>query len=123
MIFKSTAALVVAVLMWAAFAYGATVRAGECAGTIMTASHYGKESGSKTADGSFFDGSQMYAAHKTWKFGTGIKVTYRGRSVILSVRDRGPYIHGRELDISTAAARKIGLDKPGVAEVCVVTLR
>lgn len=90
---------------------------------MMTASHYGKESGRRTADGSYFDGSQMVAAHRTWKFGSRIKVSYRGKSVALTVRDRGPYVRGRQLDISTAAAKRIGLDKPGVGRVCVTRLR
>lgn len=90
---------------------------------LMTASHYGKESGRRTADGSYFDGSQMVAAHRTWKLGTPIIVNYRGKSVRLIVRDRGPYVRGRQLDISTAAAKRIGLDRPGVARVCVTRLR
>lgn len=90
---------------------------------LMTASHYGKESGRRTADGSYFDGSQMVAAHRTWKLGTPIIVSYRGKSVRLVVRDRGPYIRGRQLDISTAAARRIGLVKAGVGKVCVTRLR
>lgn len=89
----------------------------------MVASHYGKESGSRTADGSYFDGSQMIAAHRSWPFGTPIKVTYQGRSVKLVVRDRGPYIKGRSLDISTAAARKLGMVRAGVARVCVQRLK
>lgn len=89
----------------------------------MVASHYGKESGSRTADGSYFDGSQMIAAHRSWPFGTPIKVTYQGKSVKLVVRDRGPYIKGRSLDISTAAARKLGMIRAGVARVCVQRLK
>lgn len=83
----------------------------------MVASHYGKESGSRTASGSFFDGSQMVAAHKTMKFGTKLRVTYQGRSVVVVVLDRGPFVRGRSLDLSTAAARKIGLTKSGVDRV------
>lgn len=90
--------------------------------TEVVASHYGKESGSRTSSGSFFDGSQMVAAHRTLPFGTKIRVTYRGQSVNLTVKDRGPFIRGRDLDISTAAAIRIGLDKPGVATVCMEKL-
>lgn len=104
------------VLCAVAFLFGAPpVHAGECQN--MVASHYGKESGNRTASGSYFDGSQMVAAHKTMKFGTKLKVTYQGRSVVVAVADRGPYIRGRQLDLSTAAARKIGLTKVGVAKV------
>lgn len=90
---------------------------------LMVASHYGKESGRRTADGSYFDGSQMVAAHRTWELGTPIIVSYHGKSVRLVVRDRGPFIKGRSLDISTAAARRIGMVKAGVARVCVTRLR
>ena len=92
------------------------VRAEEC--QTMVASHYGKESGNRTASGTFFDGSQMVAAHKTMKFGTRLLVSYKGsKPVEVVVRDRGPYIRGRQLDLSTAAARKIGLTKAGVGTV------
>lgn len=123
MILRLTALLLAVFLAIAIAAYGAPVRAGECAGEVMVASHYGSESGDTTADGSFFDGSQMIAAHRTWKFGTRINVAYRGKSVDLTVRDRGPYIKGRSLDISTAAAQKIGLVKVGVDRVCVTRIR
>lgn len=99
----------------ALFLWSMPVHAAEC--QTMVASHYGKESGSRAASGSFFDGSQMVAAHKTMKFGTRLKVTYQGRSVVVVVADRGPYIRGRQLDLSTAAARKIGLTKAGVDRV------
>ncbi len=101
------------------FWYGAPVRAAEC----MIASHYGAESGSRTADGSFFDGTQMVAAHRTMKFGTKLRVTYQSRAVVVTVRDRGPFIRGRSLDLSTAAARKLGMVRVGVARVCVQRIR
>ncbi len=88
----------------------------------MVASYYGAESGSRTADGSFFDGTQLVAAHKTMKFGTKLRVTYQGKSVVVTVRDRGPFVKGRDLDLSHAAARQIGLTQPGVATVLVCRL-
>ena len=99
----------------ALFLWAMPVHAAEC--TNMVASHYGKESGNRTASGSFFDGTQMVAAHKTMKFGTKLRVTYKGKSVDVVLADRGPYIRGRDLDLSTAAARKIGLTKAGVGTV------
>jgi len=89
----------------------------------MRASFYGAESGNRTADGSYFDGSQLVAAHRTLKFGTRLKVTYRGKSVVVVVRDRGPFIRGRKLDLSRAAAAKIGMVNAGVAVVCVTRLK
>lgn len=88
----------------------------------MVASYYGAESGSRTADGSFFDGTQLVAAHKTMKFGTKLRVTYRGKTVVVTVRDRGPFIKGRELDLSKAAAQRIGMITAGVATVRVCKL-
>lgn len=110
------------ILACAALWLSQPVLAGECRGTMMVASYYGAESGSRTADGSFFDGSQMIAAHRSWRFGTKLRVTYRGRSVIVTLRDRGPFVRGRQLDISTAAARRIGMVKAGVGRVCVERL-
>lgn len=108
--------VVPAILCGMAFLFGAPpVRAAECHNWV--ASHYGRESGNRTASGTYFDGTQMVAAHKTLPFGTRLKVTYQGRSVVVVVRDRGPFIRGRQLDLSTAAARKIGLTKAGVGKV------
>jgi len=106
------------VLAAAAWLQAMPVKAGEC----VVASHYGAESGNRTADGSYFNGTQMFAAHRTMKFGTKLRVTYQGRSVVVTVRDRGPYIRGRQLDLSTAAAKKLGMVKAGVARVCLTRL-
>jgi len=88
----------------------------------MVASWYGAESGNRTADGPYFDGSQMIAAHRTIRFGTRLRVSYGGKSVIVTVRDRGPYVKGRSLDLSRAAAARIGLIRAGVGKVCVERL-
>lgn len=95
------------------------VFAGEC----VRASYYGAESGSRTANGEAFDGTGMTAAHKTLPFGTKLRVTYQGRSVVVRVNDRGPYIRGRSLDLSTAAARKLGMIRVGIARVCYERVR
>ncbi|HEY0218588.1 MAG TPA: septal ring lytic transglycosylase RlpA family protein [Afipia sp.] len=81
------------------------------------ASYYGNESGSKTASGQRFNQNALTAAHKTLPFGTRLKVTHAGRSVVVTVNDRGPFIKGRVLDLSTAAARAIGLTGRGVGQV------
>lgn len=62
-----------------------------------------------------FHENELTCAHKTLPFGTLLAVSYEGKHVIVVVTDRGPYITGRSLDLSTAAARAIGL--PGVATV------
>ena len=81
------------------------------------ASFYGNESGSKTASGQRFNQNAMTAAHKTLPFGTKLRVTHGGRSVVVTINDRGPFIRGRVLDLSTGAARAIGLTGAGVGKV------
>jgi rare lipoprotein A len=81
------------------------------------ASFYGNESGSKTASGQRFNQNAMTAAHRSLPFGTKLRVTHRGQSVIVTINDRGPFIKGRVLDLSKGAARAIGLTGAGVGHV------
>jgi rare lipoprotein A len=81
------------------------------------ASFYGNESGSKTASGQRFNQNAMTAAHRSLPFGTRLKVTHGGRSVVVTINDRGPFIRGRVLDLSTGAARAVGLTGAGVGRV------
>jgi rare lipoprotein A len=81
------------------------------------ASYYGNESGSKTASGQRFNQNAMTCAHRSLPFGTKLKVTHGGRSVVVTVNDRGPFIRGRVLDLSTGAARAVGLTGAGVGRV------
>ena len=81
------------------------------------ASFYGNESGSKTASGQRFNQNAMTAAHRSLPFGTKLRVTHGGRSVIVTINDRGPFVRGRVLDLSTGAARAIGLTGAGVGRV------
>jgi rare lipoprotein A len=81
------------------------------------ASFYGNESGSKTASGQRFNQNALTAAHRTLPFGTKLRVTHGGRSVVVTINDRGPFVHGRVLDLSTAAAREVGLTSAGVGRV------
>lgn len=74
--------------------------------------------GRKTASGERFNQNAMTAAHKTLKFGTIVRVTYKGRSVTVRINDRGPFTKGRTIDLSKAAARAIGCKG-----VCVVDMR
>ena len=77
------------------------------------ASFYGTESGSQTASGQRMNANAMTAAHRTLPFGTRLRVTHNGHSVVVTINDRGPFIRGRVLDLSTGAARAIGLDGIG----------
>lgn len=81
------------------------------------ASYYGNESGSRTASGQRMNASAMTAAHRSLPFGTKLRVTHRGQSVVVTINDRGPFIRGRVLDLSTGAARAIGLTGAGVGHV------
>ena len=84
------------------------------------ASWYGEEfAGRTTANGEIFDPSQLTAAHRTLPFGTVLDVTNpkTQQTVRVRVNDRGPFIGGRVIDLSYAAAQRIGLIEPGIGEV------
>lgn len=87
---------------------------------VGVASYYGKRfHGRRTANGERFDMNAMTAAHKKLRFGTKVRVTNvaNGRSVVVRINDRGPYIRGRTIDLSRAAAARIGMIQRGHAKV------
>jgi rare lipoprotein A len=89
---------------------------------VVVASWYGPSfHGRRTASGQVFDQERMTAAHKTLPFGTKLRVTNlrNGRSVLVTVNDRGPYTRNRQLDLSLGAARLLGLVRPGTAPVLI----
>jgi rare lipoprotein A len=73
--------------------------------------------GQGTASGERFNPNAMTCAHKTLPFGTLIRVTYKGKKVVVRVNDRGPYGKGRVIDLTVRAAEKIGLKRAGVGKV------
>ena len=75
----------------------------------------------RTANGERFNPNELTAAHRTLPFGTKVKVTHKGKSVIVRINDRGPFIKGRHIDLSRAAARKIGCK--GVCKVTIVVVK
>lgn len=75
----------------------------------------------RTASGERFNPNELTAAHRTLPFGTKVKVTHKGKSVIVRINDRGPFIKGRHIDLSRAAARKIGCK--GVCKVTIVVVK
>jgi len=90
------------------------------------ASWYGPGfAGNLTANGERFNPSAMTAAHPYLPFGTRLRVTNRnnGRSVIVRVNDRGPFVGGRAIDLSKGAAGRIGMISTGVAPVKIEVLR
>lgn len=90
------------------------------------ASYYGRRfHGRRTANGERFNMRAMTAAHRTLPFGTKVRVTNprNGRSVVVRVNDRGPFIRGRSIDLSRAAAEKIGMISRGHARVNMEVVR
>lgn len=84
------------------------------------ASYYGRKfHGRRTANGERFDMNGLTAAHKTLPFGTLVRVTNprNGKQVTVRINDRGPYAHGRTIDLSRAAAQEIGLIARGHGSV------
>lgn len=84
-----------------------------------------KFNGRRTANGEIFSNSKMTAAHKTLRFGTIVRITNRrnGRKVMVRINDRGPWIKGRVIDLSRAAAREIRMVKRGTARVDIEVIK
>ena len=84
---------------------------------MMKASWYGPNfHGRQTANGEIYDQYELTAAHKSFRFGTLLRLTNpeNNKSIIVRVNDRGPYVDGRDLDLSYASAKALGIVKPGV---------
>ncbi len=87
--------------------------------------YYGRWIGRKTANGEIYRAPDITAAHKTLPFNTMVRVTNlkNGKSVIVRINNRGPFIKGRILDLSLEAAKKIEMTKAGVVPVRAEVLR
>jgi rare lipoprotein A len=83
------------------------------------ASVYSTESGSRTASGARLNPGALTAAHRSFPFGSQVRVTNRrnGRSVVVTVNDRGPFVRGRIIDVTPAAAQALGFS--GLTQVTV----
>lgn len=93
--------------------------------TSGRASYYGNRfHGRMTSDGSVYHRDSMTCAHRTLPFGTVLKVTNKknGKVVVVRVNDRGPYVRGRVIDLSYAAAKHLGMLNQGVAAVKIENL-
>jgi rare lipoprotein A len=89
-------------------------------GQVGLASWYGGSlHGRRTASGERFDQDGLTAAHRSLPLGTRVRVTNleNGRSVIVTVTDRGPFVRGRIIDLSRGAARRLGILRAGTARV------
>lgn len=91
-------------------------------GQTGVASYYWQ--GQRVASGGRFNPNAMTAAHKTLPFGTRVRVTRvdTGRSVTVTINDRGPFVRGRIIDLSRAAAGSLGMTGAGVARVSLTVL-
>jgi rare lipoprotein A len=93
----------------------------ESAATVINggvASWYGPGfAGRRTASGERFNPSEYTAAHRTLPFGSRVRVTMNGRSVVVRINDRGPFHAGRVIDLSQAAAEQLGLRARGSGRV------
>jgi rare lipoprotein A len=83
------------------------------------ASVYSYEAGSQTASGERLNAEALTAAHKTLPFGTKVRVTNKsnGKTVVVTINDRGPFVRGRIIDLTPAGARALGFD--GLAPVVI----
>ncbi|MGH8563670.1 MAG: septal ring lytic transglycosylase RlpA family protein [Gammaproteobacteria bacterium] len=87
---------------------------------VGTASWYGPRlHGKKTANGEVFNQNKLTAAHRTLPLGTTVEVTNvtNGKSVAVKINDRGPFVNGRVIDVSRAAAIRLGMKEAGLARV------
>lgn len=92
----------------------------------MEASYYGDEfAGRPTANGEIFNPEQLTAAHRTLPFGSLVRVSdaATGQDVVVRINDRGPFHGNRDIDLSEAAARKIGMLGSGTAKVRLEVVR
>lgn len=91
-------------------------------GAPVKASYY--QHGTRTASGERFNPNGLTAAHRSLPFGTKLRVTNRanGRSVVVRINDRGPFVRGRGLDVSRGAAVALGMINSGVATLHVTQL-
>ena len=119
----SAAAIGCAVLVTTSFgAHAEQLNTAKTSGGVGMASFYGHNdgyNGGRTASGERYDRNSLTAAHRTLPFGTHVRVTNlrNGRSVVVRINNRGPFIRGRIIDVSVAAARELGFVQRGVTQV------
>lgn len=113
----------ISTILIASTLFGLAPHKAEAASGCSMASHYGIGDGyhgRTTANGERFNAYSKTVAHRWLPFGTKLRVTNQrnGRSVIVRVNDRGPYVGGRSLDLSYGAFKSIASPSQGVANVC-----
>jgi rare lipoprotein A len=127
-------AVILAIAVLAAACGGPSKRGGKRVGTAAPAGdiqqgigswYGGGHQGEATASGERYDERALTAAHRTFKMNTRVRVTNQrnGRSVIVRINDRGPFVRGRIIDLSAAAAEQLGMKQAGIVPVKVERLR
>ena len=114
--------------LFAALLFGALISTAGYSGLAQAktisglASYY--KTGKRTANGERYNPNGLTAAHRSLPFGTKVQVTNlkTGRSVVVRINDRGPFVRNRVIDLSFGAAKVVGLNRSGIAKVNVVVL-
>ena len=115
-------AILLTIVLLAGCGGTAAVKTGNTPGTVQKglASYYHDSlHGNLTANGETYDRSALTAAHKTLPFGTKVRVTNlaNGKSVVLRINDRGPFVRSRIIDVSRRAAEELAFIREGVVDV------
>lgn len=120
-------ALITAILctMFAATVSGQTTAKTPSADSAVTCSYYSsKYDGRSTASGQRFSNERLTAASKTYPMGTRLRLTNvkNGRTVVVVVNDRGPFVPGRDISVTRRAARQLGFLRSGLTQVNMATI-
>jgi len=114
MIDRTTAGRAMALAAVLVVAASTAPASAQCGGASWYALH------SQTASGERMDPTELTAAHRSLPFGTRLEVTNQknGKTVVVRINDRGPFVKGRVIDLSKAAARQLGFVSSGVTKIC-----
>jgi len=122
-VFRLAAVILIAAALGACAQSSVIANKSELRASLASGESYGLASfysqGRRTASGEKFDPHDLTAAHRSLPFGTRIRVTNldTGQSVTVRVNDRGPFVRGRAIDVSSSAAKMLGITRQGVAKV------
>jgi rare lipoprotein A len=102
-------------LLGVLFLGGCATTSTDVSSATMNASWY--MHGKRTANGERFNPNGMTAAHRTLPFGTQLRLTHQGRTAIVRINDRGPFVKNKQLDLSRGAAQQLGCIRAGSCRV------
>jgi rare lipoprotein A len=123
MLYKILTAAMVAILISLPMSASARVKEGHTQSGVASYYHDSLH-GRKTASGEVYNKRAVSAAHKSLPLGTKVRVTKlsNGKSIVVRINDRGPFVKGRIIDLSRSAAKKLGIINSGIAKVKVEVL-